>query len=69
VLEASDTGRFARHLELYADMARMQLTYDALRLLDFDAGALAGLDAGFDFLLGLAREGKVCQGRFVARKP
>ena len=36
VLVAEDTGRFARHVDLYLNMLNMQLTYDALRIIGFD---------------------------------
>jgi len=69
VLEAGDTGRFADHVDLYLAMVDRQLTYDALRLLDFDSAALASVAAEMVFLRDLARAGKVAQGRFIARKP
>jgi len=68
VQEAGDTGRFGEYLELYADMAEKQLSYDALRRLDFDESRLALLVGGFRFFAKLGREGKLAQGRFVARK-
>ncbi|RIK98245.1 MAG: hypothetical protein DCC71_21075 [Proteobacteria bacterium] len=37
-------------------------------LLDFDAGALAGLGEEMRWLAALARDGKLVQGRFVARR-
>jgi len=68
VLESGDTGRFGEYLELYADMADKQLTYDALRCLAFDESRLDRLVGGFRFFANLGREGKLAQGRFVARK-
>jgi ubiquinone/menaquinone biosynthesis C-methylase UbiE len=67
VLEAADTGRFARYVDLYLQMADMQLTYDALKILDFDAGRLEAVASGFAFFGELARDGKIAQARFVAR--
>jgi SAM-dependent methyltransferase len=69
VIEASDTGRFGDYLDLYADMAEKQLTLDALKCLDFDESRLGLLVTGFRFFAKLGREGKVAQGRFIARKP
>jgi SAM-dependent methyltransferase len=68
VLEAADTGRFVPYLDLYRNMAEMQLTWDALRILAFDLAALARVAEEMSFLQELARAGKVVQGRFVARR-
>ena len=68
VIEATDTGRFADHVDLYLAMVDRQLTYDALRLLDFDGDALAAVAAGMVFMRDLARAGKLAQGRFIAHK-
>jgi hypothetical protein len=50
-------------------MLDMQLTYDALRILDFDAGKLSGMAEEMAFLRELAQSGKVIQGRFIASRP
>jgi SAM-dependent methyltransferase len=68
VLTAEDTGRFAPYADLYLDMVDKQLTYDALRILDFDADALGAIGAEMQFLRDLAHDGKIAQGRFIARK-
>lgn len=68
VLEAGDTGRFVPYLGLYAQMAEMQLTYDALRILGFDMQAMAQIGGEMAWMLDAARAGKLAQGRFVARK-
>jgi ubiquinone/menaquinone biosynthesis C-methylase UbiE len=68
VSAAEDTGRFAAHMDLYFGMLDMQLTYDALRILDFDAGKMNGMAKEMAFLQGLAHSGKVIQGRFIARR-
>ncbi len=68
VLEASDTGRFAPYMELYLKMADMQLTYDALKILDFDQQRLELIKGGFGLFGQLAAAGKIAQARFVARK-
>lgn len=69
VLTAEDTGRFAPHVELFTNMIQMQLTYDALRILDFDQERLETVATGFRFFGELARAGKIAQGRFIARTP
>lgn len=68
VVVARDTKRFARCLELYLDMVRIQLAYDALRILGFDAARLDALAEEMQFMHQLARDGKIAQGMFVARK-
>jgi len=68
VVEAEDTGRFAPYVDLYVQMADMQLTYDALKILGFDSDALAGVAAELGFIRELAHAGKVAQGRFIAHK-
>lgn len=69
VLRAEDTGRFASCVDLYLRMVDLQLTYDALRIVDFDKGALDWLAAEMAFTGELARRGKIAQGLFVAEKP
>jgi SAM-dependent methyltransferase len=68
VIAAEDTGRFAPCVDLYLDMVNRQLTYDCLRILGFDSGALAAVGGEMVFTQGLARAGKVVQGLFVAKK-
>jgi len=68
VLVARDTGRFARCVELYCDMIRVQLAYDALRILGFDTAQFDALANEMQFMHQLARQGKIAQGMFVARK-
>lgn len=69
LMTAEDTGRFPSYVDLYLEMVDKQLTYDALRILNFDADALGAIGAEMLFLRGLAHEGKIAQGRFIARKP
>ncbi len=68
VLVAEDTGRFAPCADLYLNMLNMQLTYDALRIIGFDAALMASLGGELNFVAELARAGKIIQGRFIARK-
>jgi SAM-dependent methyltransferase len=68
-IEASeDTGRFAPYFDLYRDMITMQLTYDALKAVDFDSERMNYLEAERDFVRQLGREAKLIQAMFVARK-
>ena len=69
VEDAADTARFAEYVDLYLAMVDRQLTYDALRLLEFDTAALAALAAEMVFMRDLARAGKIIQGRLLARRP
>ena len=68
VMTAEDTGRFASHVDLYLEMVDKQLTFDALRILNFDTGALGAIAAEMQFLQTLAHAGKIAQGRFIARR-
>jgi SAM-dependent methyltransferase len=68
ILVAEDTGRFAPYVDLYLQMLDLQLTYDALRIIGFDTALMAALSAEMQFMQQLAREGKIAQGLFVARK-
>ncbi len=68
VLAAEDTGRFAPCVDLYLEMLDKQLSYDALRILGFDAAVMEGLAGEMQFTQRLAHAGKLAQGLFVARK-
>lgn len=65
---AEDTHRFAPHVDLYLNMLNMQLTYDALKIIGFDVALMESLGKEMAFMQQLAREGKIAQGLFVARK-
>jgi hypothetical protein len=67
-LTAEDTGRFAPYVDLYLNMLNMQLTYDALRIIGFDADLMKAMAGEMVFMQQLAHEGKIAQGLFVARK-
>ena len=69
VITAEDTERFSDYIDLYLEMVDKQLTYDALRILDFNADALGAIGADMKFARELAHAGKIAQGRFIARKP
>ena len=68
VIEAEDTGRFASHVDLYLQMANMQLTYDALKIIGFDLEAMGAVAAELGYVQELAPAGKLAQGRFIARR-
>ena len=68
IITARDTGRFAPHVDLYLNMLNMQLTYDALKIIGFDADLMQAMAGEMVFMQGLAHAGKIAQGLFVARK-
>ena len=68
VTVAEDTQQYASHVDLYIDMLNKQLTYDALKIIGFDMAVMQGLGGEMVFMQKLAHEGKLIQGRFVAKK-
>ena len=68
VVLAEHTGRFAPYVDLYLNMLNMQLTYDALKIIGFDAGLMGAMAAEMQFMRQLAHEGRIEQGLIVARK-
>jgi SAM-dependent methyltransferase len=68
VLVAEDTGRFAAYVDLYINMADMQLTYDAMKIIGFNMDVMQAIAGEFAFLQELAHAGKVAQGMFIARR-
>ena len=67
VVTAEDTGRFAPHVDLYLNMLKMQLTYDALKIIGFDQEMMGAMAAEMTFMQELAHAGKIAQGLFIAR--
>lgn len=68
VVVAEDTGQFGPAFDLYADLLRRQLTFDAFELFGFSKEFV---DLVAEQLAGLARLGhehKLGQARFVARR-
>ena len=65
---AADTNRFASHAALYISMIEKQLTYDALKIIGFDAVVAQALVGEMRFLQSLAEAGKIIQGLIVAQK-
>jgi sarcosine/dimethylglycine N-methyltransferase len=68
IIHSENTGIFAEHVDLYLDMLNKQLTYDALRLIDFDMEAMEAMGKEMAFMQQLAHAGKITQGMFVATK-
>ena len=68
IVEISDTGRFARCFELYADMFDLQLGWDVLQIAGANRSLLDALTGQLAFIRDLGRTGKVGQTRVVARR-
>ena len=68
VVTAQATGRFSPCVDLYLNMLNMQLTYDALKIIGFDVSLMEAMAGEMAFMQQLARDGKIVQGLFVARK-
>lgn len=68
VMIAENTGRYTSSIELYIQMVSQQLTYDALKILNFDQALFEGLAGEMMFIGDLARQNKIIQGLFVAKK-
>ncbi|MHC4758906.1 MAG: class I SAM-dependent methyltransferase [Planctomycetota bacterium] len=68
VLIAEDTGRFTCYADLYINMLNMQLTYDALKIINFDDKLMKAMAEEMIFMQELAHAGKIAQGLFVAKK-
>jgi hypothetical protein len=49
-------------------MANMQLTYDALKILGFDLEGMGAVAAELGYVQELAPARKLAQGRFIARR-
>ena len=68
VVVAENTGRYAPCVDLYLNMLNMQLTYDALKIINFDMDMMQMLAGEMQFIQELAHAGKVIQGLLAARK-
>ena len=68
ILSAADTGRFPTYIDLYLNMLNMQLTYDALKIIEFDMELMQAMGKEMLFMQELAHAGKIAQGLFIARK-
>lgn len=68
ILVSEDTGRFATCVDLYINMLNQQLTYDALKIIGFDADMMEAMAEEMAFMQELAQSGKLVQGMFVAKK-
>lgn len=65
---AEDTGRFPKYVPLYLDMMEKQLTYDALKIINFDTALAQTLTAEMRFMQTLAEAQKIIQGIIVATR-
>jgi len=68
IVAAEDTQRFPAAIDLYLAMLDQQLTYDALKIIGFDANLMQTMAGEMQFMQGLVRERKLVQGMLVARK-
>lgn len=68
IVTAEETSRFAPAIDLYLAMVDDQLAFDALAILGYDRQALERVAEEMTFAGGLARQGKLAQGLFVAVK-
>ncbi|OGV55641.1 MAG: hypothetical protein A2X49_02765 [Lentisphaerae bacterium GWF2_52_8] len=68
VEHTENTGRFAPSIDLYLEMLGKQLSFDALRIIGFNAALMQSLQEEMLFMRSLAHSGKIAQGLFVARK-
>ena len=69
IIVAEDTGRYAPCVDLYLNMLNQQLTYDALKIINFDMPMVEMLAGEMMFIRKLAHDQKIIQGLFVAKKP
>ncbi len=69
VIEATDlTSEFASCCDLYIDMLTKQLTYDALKIINWDMDLFKAMGGEMDYMRCKAHEGKMGKARFIARK-
>ena len=68
VLRSSNTGRFPVYMDLYLDMLTKQLTYDALKIIGFNAELMEAMGGEMAFMRDLAHAGKIAQALFVAKR-
>jgi ubiquinone/menaquinone biosynthesis C-methylase UbiE len=68
IVTAEDTQRFPAAIDLYLAMLDQQLTYDALKIIGFDADLMKAMAGEMQFMQGLVRQRKLVQGMLVARK-
>lgn len=68
VKEAADTGLYAPCIDLYLQTLDMQLTFDALKIINWDTEFMDALAKEMSFIQDLALEKKVVQGMFIAVK-
>lgn len=62
------TADFADHIQLYIDMLTKQLTFDALRIINWDMNLMAAMGGEMGFMLQRARAGAFGRTRIVGVK-
>ena len=62
------TSDFADHIQLYIDMLTKQLTFDALRIINWDMNMMQAMGGEMMFMLEKARAGNFGRTRIVATK-
>ena len=68
VKAAIDTERFPAYVGLYLDMLTKQLTYDALKRIDWDTDLMGVLGGEMQFIQELAHDRKISQGLVIAER-
>ncbi len=68
IITAKDTKLFAPYVDLYLNMLNMQLTYDALKIINFNSDLMQTMAGEMMFMQQLAHKGKIAQGMFIAHK-
>ena len=68
IVHAADTERFAPYVDLYLQMVDMQLTSDVLKIIGYNMDMMQAIAGEMVFMQGLAHDGKIAQGLFVAKK-
>jgi len=67
IVELTDTRRFARSFELFAEMFELQFGWDALQIVGLNRDLLGPLTGQLETIRDLGRAGKVTQTRVVAK--
>ena len=62
------TADFADHIQLYIDMLTKQLSFDALRIINWDMNLMQAMGGEMMFMLEKARAGNFGRTRLVATK-
>ena len=68
IIKARSTGRYADCIDLYINMLNNQLTYDALKIINFNMEMMTSMGEEMQFIQTLAHDNKITQALFVAHK-